>query len=123
MFTKDQAFFLGITEKENKILNNLVDDPKNIFTLSKKTKIPRTTLYPIITKLYERGFLQCKSHGQRFVYQTVPPALLYKKLDELALAFKPKQAVEPKTNLSESLKDIANVKNKKLGGWFSALFK
>lgn len=124
MFTKEQAFFLGISEKENKILNNLSEEPKSIFVLSKKTKIPRTTLYPIITKLYKRELVQCKEFGERFLYQSTPPGVLYKKIFDLAESIKPKPThITPKIDAQISLKDHTPVPGKKQSIWFRSLFK
>lgn len=120
MFTKKQIIFLGFSEKEYKVFLNLIENPKSIFSLSEKTKIPRATLYPIIEKLYARGLIQSKSLGQRFVYQSVPGSVLREKFIELADSLKPVEA--PVSDAKNTSNEIDN-KSKKKDNWLKSLFK
>ncbi len=97
MFNEQQTKILGLSKRENNVLYSL-ENAKNIFILSKHTKIPRATLYQIIKKLYERGFIQCKSDGNRYVYQTISKKAFYNLFAKIALDFKiiPEEKKVPK---------------------------
>lgn len=101
MFNKESLKFLGINDKECKILECIKCLPKNIFQLSKETSIPRATIYPLITKLYDRKLVNCIKLGNRFVYLSIQPDDLVKKLDYIANDFgkvKVSPSIQPKKN-------------------------
>ena len=83
MFTSEQATFLEISEKENKILSCILSVPKNVFRINKDTGIPRATLYLALQRLYRRGFVKAKMDGKRCVFQTTTPGDLKYKFEEL----------------------------------------
>jgi sugar-specific transcriptional regulator TrmB len=87
MFTEQQTKILGLSKRENNVLRSL-ENAKSIFVLSKYTKIPRATLYPIIKKLYERGFVKCKSDGSRYIYQRISKKAVSTLFQKIALDFK-----------------------------------
>ena len=93
MFTEQHTKILGLSKRENNVLRSL-ENAKSIFVLSKNTKIPRATLYPIIKKLYERGFVKCKSDGSRYIYQTISKKEVCMLFQKIALDFKTVTEVE-----------------------------
>lgn len=80
MVEKSQAEFLGLEKREIKILQSLKEKPKSMFVLSDDVHIPRATLYPIITKLSDRGFIFTQRIGKRVVYQATPAHELIARL-------------------------------------------
>lgn len=124
IFNEEQKNILSITTKENSVLNSLVKT-KNILRLSKDVKIPRATLYPILQKLYSRGFIRSRLHGQRYQYQTVPPEVFHRLFEKLAASFKkemPVPASAPKETAPQA-KNAPSDKPGKLPGWFKSIFK
>ena len=83
MFNKNQRNFLSISYTENRILSCVKDEPRNIFQIAKKIKIPRTTLYLSVKKLYERGFIKARLSGKRFVYKSRSLDEIREKIDEI----------------------------------------
>lgn len=71
MFNKKQALFLAISAKENSVLRCIQKKSSTIFGISKKTKIPRATIYLIIKKLYRRNLIKAKMVSGRYVYKSI----------------------------------------------------
>lgn len=80
MVEKNQAKFLGLEKREIKIIQSLKEKPKSMFVLSDDVHIPRATLYPIITKLSDRGFIFTQRIGKRIMYQATPANELITRL-------------------------------------------
>ena len=124
ILNENQNKILGISKKENIILESLVNS-KSIFALNKDTKIPRATLYPIIKNLQERGFIKSESFGKRFKYQTVSLKILGEIIEKIGIDLKHinnTEEIKTKTiNIVES-KVIEPQKNKKTTGWFKSFF-
>lgn len=51
--------FLGLTEIESKVFLTLLQNgPQSELTLSRQTKVPRTTVYRVLENLNKKGILQ-----------------------------------------------------------------
>jgi predicted transcriptional regulator len=112
MFNKESLEFLGLSEKEYRILESVKSTPKNILAISKDVKIPRATLYLIIRKLHQRGFILCKKFGNRFKYLSIQELDLKSKLLQITSQF------DKVANL-ELTQEKKPTKNK----WLSSFFK
>jgi predicted transcriptional regulator len=84
MFTNEQAIFLEISEKENKVLSCVRGVAKNLLRINKDTGIPRATLYLIIQKLHRRGLVKAKMEGRRCLFQTTGTEDLKYLLQEIS---------------------------------------
>jgi len=135
MFNKEQKNILGISVKENKVLASL-KNTKSIFTLSKDVKIPRASLYPIIKKLFQRGLIRSRSHGNRFQYQAVPKENISEMLAKISIELQEQvKVVEPKPTPTPKVgpsvpppvpaiqPPAPEFKPKKLSGWLKSIFK
>lgn len=111
MFTEQQTKILALSKRENNVLRSL-ENAKSIFVLSKNTKIPRATLYPIIKKLYERGFVKCKSDGSRYIYQSISKKAISTLFQKIASDFK---------TVNEGEKQEAPSKGNKKFKWITGL--
>lgn len=83
MLEKSQASFLGLDKKEIKILSSIQQSPKSMYVISNEVNIPRATLYPIIEKLSDRGFIMNMKHGKRTLYKLTPTDQLVSRLSAL----------------------------------------
>ncbi len=114
MLHKHQAIFLGLSIKEQKILEALEINPKSLFTLSREINIPRGTLYPIIKKLFEREFVVVKNRGKRFLYKCIEREKLAQKLQEVIHSLD--------IRIDSSGKDLETMSPIKKRGWLKSLF-
>ncbi len=70
-FTKESSLLLGLSKKEYVILQVLEDaEILTVAELSRKTHIPRMTLYPIIKRLAKRSFLHLSKKGHNTFIRT-----------------------------------------------------
>ncbi|GEM_PF-5557745 len=135
MFTKEQKNILGISVKENKVLASLKKS-KSIFTLSKNVKIPRASLYPIIQKLFQRGFIRSKSVGNRFHFQAISKENLSEMLAKIAIELR--ESIEPAKIVLQKPEILTKIeipptpalpptvtapKPKKISTWLKSIFK
>jgi predicted transcriptional regulator len=88
MFNKKQALFLGISPTENVVLKSIYKKSLSIFSISDETSIPRATVYLIIQKLYQRGFIRVKMQGKRYLYKSSSIDELTGKIEELIASLK-----------------------------------
>jgi sugar-specific transcriptional regulator TrmB len=143
MLEKSQASFLGLDKKEIKILSAIQQSPKSMFVISNEVNIPRATLYPIVEKLSDRGFIHSVRKGQRVLYQLTPTDQLVSRLSALIkeLEWNIASPAEEKINGSSitlsGTADQAPIKissttqqspipsssQKKSNNWFKKLFK
>lgn len=84
MFSDEELELLGINEVENRVLKALHERDFGVTGLSNKTKVKRTSLYPILERLKERGLVTYFKSGRRRRWVTISPPLLQEKLFSLA---------------------------------------
>lgn len=78
----------GLSKKEAEVyLSILQTGPATVLQISRKTHQPRTTLYPILDYLVEKGVLKSGKDKNRTVFTVEPPKVLQRKLKERELAF------------------------------------
>lgn len=71
----------GFNDKEAKIyLAGLELGSTSVLELSRRTRLPRTTLYPILEDLRRRGFFRYGKQKRRSVYTAESPSTLEKQL-------------------------------------------
>jgi DNA-binding MarR family transcriptional regulator len=87
MFTKDQLKFLDLSKREHKVLSFIRTDAECMLVISRKTKIPRATMYLIIKKLYQRGFIRVGKYRHLYLYQTISDKEFKEKFQELKSIF------------------------------------
>jgi sugar-specific transcriptional regulator TrmB len=81
-----QAF--GLDKKEAKIyLASLRLGPASVLDIARQTKLPRTTIYPILEKLEARGVFRAGKIKKKTVYTAVEPTELERRLKERMEAF------------------------------------
>jgi len=69
----ESAKFLGLDQYEKNILNTLSEKRTLIADVSKQTQIPRTSLYYILPRLVERGFLEKRKIGTKTYWRKTSP--------------------------------------------------
>ncbi|MBP9765642.1 MAG: hypothetical protein KBD12_00180 [Candidatus Pacebacteria bacterium] len=83
---------VGFNDKEIKIYLALVSvDSYSVLELSKKTKISRTTIYPIIENLKKKGFISEKKENLKVKYFAESPERLNTFLSEQSLKLEEQQ--------------------------------
>lgn len=71
----------GFDEKQSKIyLAALELGPTTVLELSRRTRLPRTTLYPILEDLRRQGFFRFGKQARKAVYSAESPAILAKQM-------------------------------------------
>ncbi len=71
----------GFEDKESKIyLAGLELGPTSVLELSRRTRLPRTTLYPILEELRRRGYFRFGKQKRRSVYIAEAPQVLGRHL-------------------------------------------
>ncbi len=90
MFTEEQKNLLGLSDKENAVLQSINSSNKSLSSLSLDTCIPRPTVYLLINKLYKRGLVKCRKQGSRFYYQTITTETLACAFRSIADSLEPK---------------------------------
>lgn len=84
MFNEESRQLLGLSEHENTVLFVLGDDAWNITALSKEAEIKRTSLYPILGRIHERGLVKKVRKGKRTLWKRISAPELQDKLFALA---------------------------------------
>lgn len=65
---------IGLSDKEIDVYLALLEvDSSSVIDLSKKTKILRTSVYPIVDSLIEKGLISEVKKGKRIYFQADPP--------------------------------------------------
>lgn len=78
----------GLDKKESMIyLAGLQLGPSTVLELSRQTHFPRTTIYPILEKLCERGVFRTGKAIKKSVYTAEDPGVLDRKLKERQSTF------------------------------------
>lgn len=68
---------IGLSEKESQIYLALLQvDSESIQDISKKTGINRTTVYPVLESLNQKGLVSEVQDGKKTMYQAAPPERL-----------------------------------------------
>jgi sugar-specific transcriptional regulator TrmB len=75
-WSKEMILLLGLKAKEVAILRALTGHELSIAELSEHSKIARMTLYPLLTRLRARGFIDYRRSGKRRLWGLVPNAQL-----------------------------------------------
>lgn len=93
-FLKD----IGLSEKEAKVYLALLEVDKNtIQDLAKKTGVNRTTVYPVLNSLQEKGLVSEVQDGKKIAYAAEPPERLETYVERQKVLFEEK---------SKRLKDV-----------------
>ncbi|OGL93851.1 hypothetical protein A2239_00255 [Candidatus Uhrbacteria bacterium RIFOXYA2_FULL_40_9] len=78
----------GLDKKEAVIyLAGLRLGPSSVLEISRQTHLPRTTIYPILEKLRERGVFRAGKTKKKNVYTAEDPGVLDRKLKERQTVF------------------------------------
>ncbi len=78
----------GFDVKEAKVyLAGLELGPTTVLELARRTRLARTTLYPILEDLRNRGYFRLGKTKRGSVYTAEPPSVLDRQLQERASAF------------------------------------
>lgn len=79
----------GFDDKESRIyLAGLEIGAASVLDLSRRTALPRTTLYPILENFCRRGFFQLRKIKGRTAYAAEPPATFLKRLEDREKTFR-----------------------------------
>jgi DNA-binding MarR family transcriptional regulator len=84
MFTKEAQQILGLGSQDNQVLISLSKSTMSVTELSKKTKIARTSLYPLLERLHNRGLVATVRNGKRRSWKLISKEKLQRKLFSLA---------------------------------------
>lgn len=99
---------IGLSPKEQAVFKALYAlGSATLTVLAKKARCPRTTLYPILQRLSDRGFVQRIRVANHFEWQAVEAPVLYRILREQMHEFK------TALPLFEALRQMASISNKK----------
>jgi len=86
---RDALLAYGFDEKEAMTyLAGLEVGSATVLELSRKSGLPRTTLYPILEQFCRRGFFQMRKVKGRTQYAAEPPATFLKKLEDREKTFR-----------------------------------
>lgn len=78
----------GFDAKESRVyLAGLELGPTTVLELSRRTQLARTTLYPILEDLRQRGFFRLGKTKRGSVYVAEPPSVLERQLQERTVEF------------------------------------
>jgi len=81
-----QAF--GLDKREARLyLASLRRGPSSVLELSRATHLPRTTIYPLLDHLVEKGVLRIGKQKNRKVYMVEEPSVLEQRLRERQATF------------------------------------
>jgi predicted transcriptional regulator len=68
---------IGLSEKEAKVYLALLSvDSNSIADIAEKTKVNRTTVYPVLESLQKKGLVSEIQEGKKVLYQAAPPERL-----------------------------------------------
>lgn len=82
---------IGLSEKEAKIYLSLLQvDKDTIQDLAKKTKINRTTVYPVLESLQKKGLVSEVQEGKKVSYVAAPPERLETYVERQRVVFEEK---------------------------------
>ncbi|MEX0650231.1 MAG: winged helix-turn-helix domain-containing protein [Candidatus Andersenbacteria bacterium] len=84
MFTRESLTLLGLTSEDNALLKMLEKHDLSVSELARSTHQPRTSVYPRLSRLKERGLVTTTNRGKRRYWKTVSPRKLREKLFMLA---------------------------------------
>lgn len=83
MITQQQLETIGLPEQEAVIYHSLLHHGSmGLQAIARKTGIRRTTIYPYVQSLIEKGILASSTKGKRTVYSPVSPVRLLQQLNE-----------------------------------------
>ena len=88
---KKSSVILGLKENEVSILKALSHSEMMISDLSTQTKIPRTSLYYILPKLEERGFVKEVKQAKKVFWRKMDDEDIYNTHEEALESFKDKK--------------------------------
>ena len=88
---KKSSIILGLKENEVSILEALSHNELMISDLSIQTKIPRTSLYYILPKLEERGFVKEVKRAKKVFWKKMDDEDIYNTHEEALKGFKDKK--------------------------------
>lgn len=86
MFSRESLTLLGLTPEDNVLLKVLEKHNLGVSELARATGQPRTSLYPRLLRLKERGLVSTTHKGKRRLWRSVSPRKLRDKLFTLAHA-------------------------------------
>ena len=89
MYMEDQSNLIagleafGLDKKESQIyLAGLRLGSSSVLKLARQTRLPRTTIYPILDRLVDRGVFRSGKEKKKTVYTAVDPGLLERRFTE-----------------------------------------
>lgn len=84
MFSEEEIKLLDLSKEENKALKAFEDVALNISELADRSKIGRTSLYPILKRLHRRGLVSYSYHGKRKYWRSISLPSLQERLFSMA---------------------------------------
>lgn len=86
---RDALAAYGFDEKESAVyLAGLELGSATVLDLSRRTALPRTTLYPVLENLCRRGFFRLRKVKGRTQYAAEPPGTFLKRLEDREQTFR-----------------------------------
>ncbi|NBS41897.1 hypothetical protein EBS80_04555, partial [bacterium] len=86
---RDALVTFGFDEKESGIyLAGLELGSATVLELSRRTALPRTTLYPMLENLCRRGFFRMRKVKGHTQYAAEPPGTFLKRLEDRQETFR-----------------------------------
>ncbi len=104
---KEQLIQIGFGNKEADIYLSLIKLGKaNIAELMKKTSVERRTIYDVLERLMQKGWVSYYEENKKKYYVPVKPELILEDLEYKKQEFK---EIIPKINLLKEKKSLTNV--------------
>ena len=104
---KEQLIQIGFGDKEAEIYLALIKLGKaNIAELMKKVSIERRTIYDILEKLMQKGWISYHEENNKKYYSSVKPELILEDLEHKKQEF---EEIIPKINLLKEKKSLTKV--------------
>ncbi len=104
---KEQLIQIGFGDKEADIYLALIKLGKaNIAELMKKTSVERRTIYDVLERLIQKGWVSHYTENKKKYYSSAKPELILEDLEHKKQKFK---EIIPKINLLKEKKSLTNV--------------
>src|SRR5688572_18554354 len=93
-FDKELKLF-GLSDKEISIFITLLKDDMTAYQIHKELKIQRTSIYPLLTNLLEKGLVLEKTIGCKKIYSTISQQSFNELVEEKVASLKNLKAELP----------------------------
>lgn len=103
--TKKSATILGLSESEVVVIEALSSKELVISELAIQTEIPRTSLYYILPKLQERGFIEKMKRSKKTIWKKVEDKEIYRIHEDALKDFKNEET----GNITKQVSSVTNV--------------